>query len=135
MKKHGNVNVITSWKQRAGQLETEIHALYLAYRDPRVVWYAKVISIAIVAYALSPIDLIPDFIPILGYADDLIIVTAGVFLIRKIIPKEVMLDCRERAKCESINSKAKWVAALIIILLWLLVIYLVVKFIWKLLVK
>ena len=126
------MKVIASLKQRAGQLKSETYTLYLAYRDPRVDWYAKVFIVIIIAYAVSPIDLIPDFIPILGYVDDLIIVPVSVFLALKMIPKEVIVECREKAKCEPISSKAKWVAALIIISVWLLVIYLLFKFIWQL---
>ncbi len=135
MQKGGNVKVIASLKQRVGQLKTETYTLYLAYRDPRVAWYVKVFMVIIIAYALSPIDLIPDFIPILGYVDDLIIVPAGVFLALKMIPKEVVEECREKAKCEPVGSKAKWVAALVIISVWLLVIYLFFKFIWQLFAK
>lgn len=87
----------------------------------------------IVAYALSPIDLIPDFIPVLGYVDDLIIVPAGIFLALKMIPKEVLEECRERARSEPIGGKAKWIATLVIISVWLLVLYLLIRFIWQLL--
>ncbi len=125
------MRVIKAWKQKAGLLKTETYTLYLAYRDPRVPWYAKVFMAAIVAYALSPIDLIPDFIPVLGYVDDLIIVPAGVFLALKMIPKGVLEECREKAKSEPISSKAKWIAALVIISVWLLVIFLLFRLIWQ----
>jgi len=85
----------------------------------------------IVAYALSPIDLIPDFIPVLGYIDDLIIIPAGIYLTIKMVPREVLEECRQRANYEAITSKSKWVAAAIIILLWLMIVYLIVRFIWK----
>ena len=127
------MSVITAWKQKANLLKIETFALCLAYRDPRVPWYAKVFMVAVIGYALSPIDLIPDFIPVLGYIDDLIIVPAGVFLVIKMIPKGVLEECREKAKVNTISSKAKWVVAFIIILIWLLVIFLVVKFIWQVL--
>lgn len=86
---------------------------------------------AIVGYALSPIDLIPDFIPVLGYVDDLIIVPAGVFLALKMIPREVLEEYRKKAKSEPISGKAKWVVASIIIAVWLLVIYLLFRLIWQ----
>jgi uncharacterized membrane protein YkvA (DUF1232 family) len=124
-------NVQASWKQRANGLKYEILALYWAYRDPRVPWYAKVFMAAIIGYALSPIDLIPDFIPVLGYLDDLIIVPAGIYLALKMIPKEVLAECREKARSVTISSKTKWVVAGLIILFWLLIIMLAVKFIWQ----
>ena len=120
---------VKSWKEKAKQLKTDTYALYLAYKDPRVPWYAKVFIAAIVAYALSPIDLIPDFIPVLGYLDDLIIIPAGISLSLKMIPKEVLEECREKAKSEPINSKSKWIVAFIIVLIWLLTAYIVLKII------
>jgi len=119
----------TSWKEKAKQLKTEIYALYLACRDPRVPWYAKALMGLIIGYAISPIDLIPDFIPVLGQIDDLIIVPAGISIVIKMIPKDVMEECRQRAKAEPINTKTKWIIALIIILIWVLAIYLVLRFI------
>lgn len=123
--------MIASWKQRARLLKTEIYALYLAYRDPRVPWYAKVFMAAVIGYVLSPVDLIPDFIPVLGYLDDLIIVPAGVFLALRMIPAEILEECREKAKYESISIKTKWVAALIIVSIWILVIYFTLRLIWQ----
>jgi uncharacterized membrane protein YkvA (DUF1232 family) len=99
--------VLTSLKQKAKSLKTEIYVLYLAYKDPRVHWYAKAFMLVVVAYFLSPTDLIPDFIPVLGYVDDLIIVPAGIFLALKMIPRDVMEDCRGKARSEPIAGKAK----------------------------
>ena len=121
-----------SLKQKASNLKTEIYILYLAYRDPRVAWYAKAFMLVVVAYFLSPIDIIPDFIPVLGYVDDLIIVPAGIFLALKMIPKEVIEECRGKARSEPIAGKAKWIAMLIIISVWLLVVYFLVRLIWEL---
>lgn len=101
---------INSLKEKSKHLKTETYALYLAYRDPRVPWYAKVLIVMIIGYALSPIDLIPDFIPVLGYVDDLIIIPAGISLAIKMIPKEVLEEYREKAKFEPISGKSKWVA-------------------------
>ncbi len=123
------MKVIASLKQKEEQLKNEVYALYLAYKDPRVPWYAKAFMAAIIGYALSPIDLIPDFIPVLGYLDDLIIIPAGIFLALKMIPQGVIEECRAKAKTEPMSTKAKWVAASVIIAVWLLIIYLVVKFI------
>lgn len=116
-------------KEKANQLKTDTYALYLASRDPRVPLYAKIFVAIVVAYALSPIDLIPDFIPILGYIDDLIIIPAGIYLSLKMIPREVLEECREKAQSASIDNKTKWVAALIIALIWLLAVYLVFRFV------
>jgi uncharacterized membrane protein YkvA (DUF1232 family) len=118
-----------SLKEKAKQLKRDTYALYLAYKDPRVPWYAKIFVAIVVAYALSPIDLIPDFIPILGYLDDLIIIPAGIYLALKMIPREVLEECREKAQSAPVGNKAKWSAALIIVLIWLLAAYLVFKLI------
>jgi len=121
------VRGIERWKRRAKQLEIETNALYLAYKDPRVPWYAKVFAACVVGYTLSPIDLIPDFIPVLGYLDDLLLVPLGVTLALKIIPKPVLDQCRERARENMSQGKTKnWVAASVIIAIWLLLAALVV---------
>src|SRR5919199_5573111 len=85
-------------KARARGLTRETYALYLVARDPRTPWYAKLIAAAVVAYALSPLDLIPDFVPVLGYLDDLILVPLGIALVLRLVPTEVLADCRERAR-------------------------------------
>ena len=108
-----------------------MHALSLALRDPRVPWYAKALAWIVVAYALSPVDLIPDFIPVLGYVDDLILIPAGIYLTLKLIPREVMEECRRRARSEPVTGKSRLIAAAIIILIWSLVVYLVIRLIWK----
>ena len=84
--------MIETWKQRARQLKMETYAIYLAYRDPRVPWYARLFAACVVGYAFSPIDLIPDFIPVLGYLDDLIMVPVGIFFALKMIPPPVMVS-------------------------------------------
>jgi uncharacterized membrane protein YkvA (DUF1232 family) len=84
-------------RNRARGLKREAYALYFAARDPRTPWYARVAATAVLAYALSPLDLIPDFIPVIGYLDDLILVPLGIALVLKLIPSHVMLECRERA--------------------------------------
>ena len=113
--------VMGQLKQRARQLKADTYALYLACRDPRVPWYAKVIVACVVAYALSPIDLIPDFVPILGYLDDLILIPAGISVALRLIPSEVIQACREKARVElERHGKPKsWLAAGCIILIWL----------------
>jgi uncharacterized membrane protein YkvA (DUF1232 family) len=121
---------IGSWKEKAKRLKTDIYALYLAFKDRRTPWYAKAFIILIVAYALSPVDLIPDFIPVIGYLDDLILVPAGIYLAIKMIPEKVIAECRRKAASEKIDSQVKWAATAIIILVWLLVLYLIIKAIW-----
>jgi uncharacterized membrane protein YkvA (DUF1232 family) len=111
--------MLDSLKQRARHLKAELYALYLAYRDPRVPWYARLFAAGVFACAISPNDLIPDFIPVLGYLDDLILVPLGIVLALRMIPPEVMAECRERAKEESRNGKpTNWIAAGVIIGIW-----------------
>jgi len=124
---------IRSWKTKAKLLRTEIVALYSASKHPGTPWYAKVLAVLIIGYALSPIDLIPDFIPVAGYLDDLIILPAGVALLIKIIPRDVLEECRAKAQSDASNKKSKkWVAGIIIVLIWLLAIYLILSLIWPL---
>ena len=111
--------MIASLRQRARVLKRETYALYLACRDPRTPWYVKVLAGAIVAYAASPIDLIPDFIPVLGYLDDLIIVPLGIRLVLRLTPAEVLADCRARALVATERPTSRTAAAVIIVI-WLL---------------
>jgi len=85
------------WAARAQALQRDVYALYLAARDRRTPWYAKMVAVLVTAYALSPIDLIPDAIPVLGYLDDLVLLPLGVLLARRLIPPPVMAESRERA--------------------------------------
>ncbi len=112
---------IEQWKQQARQLKVEVYALYLAYRDSRVPWYARIFAACVVAYAFSPIDLIPDPIPILGYLDDLVLIPLGIKAALSMIPVEVMAESREKAR-ELIgqDKPVNWVAAAVIIAIWLL---------------
>jgi uncharacterized membrane protein YkvA (DUF1232 family) len=113
-------STLAIWKARARLLQAEVYALYLAYRDPRVPWYAKVVAVCVVGYALSPIDLIPDFIPVLGYLDDLVLIPLGVALALHMIPPAVMVECRERARSELMNGKPVGrAAAAVIVAIWL----------------
>ena len=105
------------WRQEARRLKREVYALYFAVRDPRVPWYAKVVAACVVGYALSPIDLIPDPIPILGYLDDLVLIPLGVVAVRAMIPPAVLEDCRARAA--GLERKPRsWIAAGVIVLVW-----------------
>jgi len=110
-----------AWKQRVKQLKKETYAIYLACKDPRVPWYVKVLAGGVVAYAFSPIDLIPDFIPILGYLDDLLLVPLGIILVLKLIPPAVIEECRQEAEATINQSKPKsWTAAVVIVVIWVL---------------
>lgn len=111
---------IEKWKQSARKLKSETKALYLAYKHPQTPWYAKAFAGLVIAYAFSPIDLVPDFIPVLGYIDDLILVPLGITLAIKMIPGSVMVDCRMQAEIETAEGKqANWISAVIIIMLWI----------------
>jgi uncharacterized membrane protein YkvA (DUF1232 family) len=114
------VRLIARWKDRAGALRVEVVALWLACRDPRVPWYAKLLAGCVAAYALSPIDLIPDPIPILGYADDLVLIPLGVLAVRRLIPKAVLAECRERAAGLAVRPRSLGAAA-VILGIWVLV--------------
>lgn len=117
------LRIFERWKQKTKHIKIEIYALYLAYRDPRVPWYAKALVAVVVGYAFSPIDLIPDFIPVLGYLDDLILLPLGVAVVLKMIPGEVMADCRARSKeVMSQEKPVNWTAAIVIISIWLILI-------------
>jgi uncharacterized membrane protein YkvA (DUF1232 family) len=106
---------IKAW---ARDLKRDSHAVYLASRDLRVPWYAKAIAIAVAAYALSPIDLIPDFIPVIGYLDDLIIVPLSIWLVVSLIPSEVMAECRARAS-EAGQRPVSRTGMAAIVLIWM----------------
>ncbi len=109
-----------SWKAQARALKRNTYALYLAGRDPRVPWLAKAIIGLTLAYALSPIDLIPDFIPVLGYLDDLLLVPAGLWLAIRLVPAAVWRDCQARAaQIEGALPHSRW-AAVAIVAIWLL---------------
>jgi uncharacterized membrane protein YkvA (DUF1232 family) len=102
----------------ARKLKVEIYALYLAYRDPRVPWYARVFAALVVGYAFSPIDLIPDVIPVLGYLDDLLIVPLGIAIAIWMIPPSVLAECREEAR-NAKDRPVNKVAAVVVVAIWI----------------
>jgi len=111
---------IHKWKGKAESLKTETYAIYLAYRHPQTPWYAKVFAGLVAAYAFSPIDLIPDFIPVLGYLDDLILVPLGIRLALRMIPPEVMAGCRDQAQSQLGGGKPVNIfMAGVIVVVWL----------------
>ena len=112
---------LEAWRRRARRLKSETYALYLAYRDPRVPWHAKVFAALVVGYAFSPIDLIPDIIPVLGYLDDLILIPLGVIAAVRMIPEDVLSECRRKAHemVERGERPVSRAAAIVIVVLWL----------------
>jgi uncharacterized membrane protein YkvA (DUF1232 family) len=121
------LKVLDSWKHRARQLRVETYAIWLAYKDPRVPWYARAFAACVVGYAFSPIDLIPDPIPVLGYLDDLVLIPLGIALTLRMIPQEVMVECRQRAEAAMSEGKpTNWKAAAVIVTLWAIMALLVI---------
>ena len=115
------MSLLMTWKQWARRLKTNTYALYFAYKDPRTPWYARVFAAGVVVYAFSPIDLIPDFIPVLGYLDDLVIVPLGITLSLRMIPVDVMTDCRAKAKALMEQGKpVSRAGAFVIVIIWIL---------------
>jgi uncharacterized membrane protein YkvA (DUF1232 family) len=126
------MSALDTWKQRAKKLKREVYALYLASKDPRVPWYARVLAVCVVGYAFSPIDLIPDPIPVLGYLDDLVLIPLGIALVIRLIPPVLLEEAR--AKSQAVMDQGKpvnWVAAAIIVGIWLLVAALAVWLLMK----
>ncbi|MCX7973730.1 MAG: YkvA family protein [Candidatus Aminicenantes bacterium] len=119
--------ILDKLKNRAANLRNEIFALSLAVKDKRTPLLAKVLIALSVSYALSPIDLIPDFIPVFGYFDDLILLPAIIAFALKLIPKEVLEACRTRAQEIQVNKKLGWIAAVWIIIFWLIILILIVR--------
>jgi uncharacterized membrane protein YkvA (DUF1232 family) len=112
---------LEKWAAATRRLKGEVYTLYLAYKDKRTPWYARLFSAAVVAYAFSPIDLIPDFIPILGYLDDFLLIPLGVYIAMRLIPAEVMADSRLLAK-EALEAgkPVMRTGALIVAAIWIL---------------
>jgi uncharacterized membrane protein YkvA (DUF1232 family) len=114
-----------AWKRKVKALKQDLFILYLAYKDPRISWLLRLFTLCVVAYAFSPIDLIPDFIPIFGYIDDLVLVPLGIYLALKWMPNEIIEEYRAQAKELAKKEKQKnWIVGGLIIFLY------VVLFIW-----
>ena len=121
-----------TWKSWAQRLKTELYALYLAYRDPRTPWYARILAALVVAYAFSPLDLIPDPIPVLGYLDDLLLLPLGIWLVLRLIPAEVMADSRLAAQARIAEGKPVMRLGLaLVLIIWGLGLVLVGWWLWK----
>lgn len=106
-------------KTRAKLLKRELRALHIAYTEDLVPWYGKLLILITIGYALSPIDLIPDFIPVLGILDDLIILPALIYIALKLIPEDIMEYCRREAEIRPWNKKKNWIAGGIMIVIWI----------------
>lgn len=120
------------WRARVQALKKETFTLYFACRHPRVPWYAKALALIVVGYALSPIDLIPDFIPVLGYLDDLVLIPLGIMLVIRMIPVDALEECRQQSE-EIVGraTRAGKIAAAVIVAIWIvtaaLLVWLVVR--------
>ena len=113
------MGLLQTAQQWARALKRDVLVVYLAARDPRTPWALRLLALAVAAYALSPIDLVPDFIPVLGYLDDLLIVPLGLALVLRLLPPPVLLAARERA-ARMLARPRSWLAAALIIMLWVL---------------
>ena len=122
-------------KSHARALKNEAYAVYLAAKDPRTPWYAKALIFFVVAHTFSPIDLIPDFIPVLGYLDDLIITPGGLWLAVRMIPPEVLEDARKTAAIQGFDRRVGYVGMVIIILIWTVILTGIVLYLIKFLSK
>ena len=122
---------INRLKQWAKQIKRDVYAICFAARDPETPFMAKLLALLVAAYAISPIDLIPDFIPVLGYLDDLILVPLGIMLVLRLVPAEVMQRCRLQA--DAISQKpSSYIAASVFIALWLLLAYAAYFYLYRL---
>ena len=120
----------TRLRRWAKRLKEKLRALHLASRHPRTPWYAKLLAILVVGYAFSPIDLIPDPIPILGYLDDLILLPIGIWLTLRLIPEDVWRECEAQARTSNLEPRTAWIAAGVIILLWGATLVIVARALW-----
>lgn len=123
---------LIGWKAKVKTLKRETYTLYFAARHKRTPFFAKVLAVCVVGYAFSPIDLIPDFIPVLGLLDDLILIPLGIAFVIRMIPKDVMDECRQKAETEIASDKpTNWFAAFVIIVIWISIILIPGWYIWR----
>lgn len=127
VKKHSeNSNLFQKIREKANAFKRDLMSLWFAYRDKRTPWYAKLWAAGVVGYAFSPIDLIPDFIPVLGYLDDAIILPIGIFIAIRLIPRDVLAESRMKAQSWFDNNKGKpknWAAATLILIFWIAILF------------
>src|SRR5215211_772133 len=112
--------MLNQLKVRARALKNEAFAVYLATKDPRTPWYVKALIFFVVVHTFSPMDLIPDFIPVLGYLDDLIITPGGLWLVVRLIPPEVLAEARATAATHSVDERIGKIGTVLIVLVWLI---------------
>jgi uncharacterized membrane protein YkvA (DUF1232 family) len=113
---------VRDWKEKARRVKADALTLCLALGDQRVPWYAKALAAGVVAYALSPIDLIPDFIPVLGLLDDIIVIPAGMYLVFRLVPADIIAEYREKGARRAEPRIMGWAAAAVVLLVWAAVI-------------
>ena len=119
---------LKTWKRWARQLSAQTYAIYLAYRHPKTPWYAKVFAALIVGYVFSPIDPIPDFIPVVGLLDEMVVVPIGVLIVAKMIPRQVMEECQEKARQRAEGEKpVSRAAAVVVVAVWVLCVALAIS--------
>lgn len=121
------MSIVSNIKEKAKKLTNELVVLHLAYRNPQTPWTAKALIIIILGYALSPIDLIPDFIPVIGLLDDLILLPLGIYWAIKLIPQEVLDASRTKAKTYKWDRKKSVVTGIVIVLIWISIALIVIK--------
>ena len=122
--------MMTTWKTRVYNLKRDVVAIALAVRDPRVPWYAKAVGACVIAYALSPIDLIPDFVPVLGYVDDLVLVPLGLLLVLRLIPPDILAEHRVAAAAV-VERPVSRAGAVAVIATWVLAATLLASFVGR----
>lgn len=123
---------MSKWKARVSELKRDIRALGLALAHPRIPWYTKALAVCVVAYAISPLDLIPDPIPLLGYLDDAILLPLGVWLTLKMIPMDVLKECRRRAETDSpYHPWLRWIGGAVILFIWGALLWLMIRYVWR----
>ena len=128
------MNPLGKLKRNAKRLKAQVYVLYFATRHPGAPWHAKLVVFAVVAYALSPIDLIPDFIPVLGQLDDLILLPLGIALAVRFIPKDVIQECTEKTMEFKTDSAGSWKAAMVIIFIWIATALVLGRWLWSMVV-
>lgn len=118
----GQASWVGFWKRKARDYSRQVYAVYLAWRHPRTPWYARAFLALVVAYALSPVDLIPDFIPVLGQLDDYVLIPLGVLLATRMVPREVMAECQAQAQALIAERPPRlWAAAVVVVAIWVAV--------------